>query len=146
MRKLPYCTLVVGAFFVIFGISELFRLKSHIEPFGLLFPLLWDIMMVMIGLGIIFRCNCARKAGMAWCIFCLAATVMVGIGALYWILHPRAEPFSMDRAFFVSLAVVFGLVYGAWQYRVLCKTSDEEWTESAPPHSTAVKPHKPHTG
>jgi len=144
MKKLPYWTLLVGAIFVTFGIRELFRLKEHIEPFGLLFPLLWDATMVVIGLGIIFRCNCARKAGMAWCVFCIAASLMVGVAALFWILQPRYEPFSMDRMFFITLAVVFGVVFGTWQLRVLRGTSDQEWAETHQHHHAVSAKHKKH--
>jgi hypothetical protein len=127
MRKLPYLTLLVGAFFVTFGICELVRLKDQVEPFGMLFPLLWDILMVTIGLGIIFRYNCARRAGIAWCIFCIAASLAVGIAAGFWIFHSRYEPLSFDRMFFVTLAVVFGVLFGTWQLKVLRSTSAEEW-------------------
>jgi hypothetical protein len=146
MKKLPYCTLLIGAIFVTFGIRELFRLKDHIEPFGLLFPLLWDMTMVVIGLGIIFRCNCARKAGMAWCVFCIVASLMVGVASLFWILQPRYEPFSMDRMFFVTLAVVFGVVFGTWQLKVLRSTSLEEWTSSTPAPRSHSKHGKHHSG
>ncbi|MSU69910.1 MAG: hypothetical protein EXS39_03880 [Opitutaceae bacterium] len=144
MKKLPYCTLLVGAIFVTFGIRELFRLKAHIEPFGLLFPLLWDLTMVVIGLGIIFRCNCARKAGLAWCIFCIVASLTVGVAALFWIMQPRHEPFSLDRMFFITLAVVFGVVFGAWQLKVLRSTSVEEWTNAGPASRDGSKSGKPH--
>ncbi len=130
MKMLPYLTLLVGAFFVTFGIREFFELKDRIEPFGLLFPLLWDLLMVTIGLGIILRCNCARKAGVAWCVFCLIATIGVGVGAALWISQPRYEPFSRDRAAFMVLAIAFGIVFGAWQWWVLRGTSQQEWTET----------------
>ena len=57
-------------------------LKAQIEPFGLLFPLLWDITMVGIGVSIILRAECSRKTGMAWCVFSLIASASVGVAAI----------------------------------------------------------------
>ena len=134
MKMLPYVALLVGAFFVTFGIRELFALKDQVEPFGLLFPILWDMIMVLIGLGIVFRCNCTRKAGVAWCVFCIVASLMVGIAAALWISHPRFEPLSPDRLFFVILACVFGVLFGIWQWKVLRSTSAQEWTDTRESH------------
>jgi hypothetical protein len=141
MKKLPYCTLVVGALFVTFGIRELFRLKAQIEPFGLLFPLLWDMTMVGIGVGIVLKADCGRKAGMCWCVFSLIASLFVGIAAIFWITHPRYVPFSLDRMFFVLLAVVFGLIFGIWQLLVLRGPAHKKHCDSVAPHA-----HPGHTG
>ena len=78
MKKLPLCTLSAGALFVTIGTIALVRLTPRPDPFGLLFPLVWDLAMVGIGLGIVFRSDCARKAGIAWSIFCIIATLGVG--------------------------------------------------------------------
>ncbi len=132
MKKLPIFTLLVGVVFVTFGIRELIRLKAQIEPFGLLFPLLWDMTMVGIGVGIILKADCSRKTGMAWCIFSLVASVLVGIAAIFWLLHPRYVPLDFDRMFFVLLAVVFGLVFGIWQLLVLRGPSKKHGKHSDP--------------
>ena len=128
MKKLPYCPLLAGAFFVVFGIHTLLQLTHRTEPFGLLFPLLWDLTMVAIGLGIILRCDVARKAGVLWGIFCLVASVVIGIAAFRWAFQPRSVPLGHDRLFFMFLAVAFGLLFGAWQWRVLQSPAAREWT------------------
>lgn len=128
MKKLPYCPLLAGAFFVVFGIHTLLQLTHRTEPFGLLFPLLWDLTMVAIGLGIILRCDVARKAGVLWGIFCLVASVIIGIAAFRWVFQPRSVPLGHDRVFFMFLAVAFGLLFGLWQWRVLQSPAAREWT------------------
>jgi hypothetical protein len=127
MKKLPYCPLVAGALFVVFGTRTLFQLTHHTEPFGLLFPLLWDLIMVAIGLGIILRCDVARRAGVIWGIFCVVASVVIGVAAVRWIFQARSVPLGHDRIFFMFLAVAFGMLFGLWQWRVLQSPAAREW-------------------
>jgi hypothetical protein len=131
MKKLPYWPLLAGAFFVVFGALTLFRLSQPNGPFGLLFPLLWDLSMVAIGLGIILRCDVARQAGVAWGIFCLIASVVIGFAAFRWAFQPRNVPLDRDRIFFMFLSVAFGLLFGIWQWWVLQSPAARSWSRPA---------------
>src|ERR1041385_5631725 len=97
MKKLPLCTLSAGAIFVVFGISTVAYLAPKPEPFGLLFPLLWDMAMVSIGLAVIFRCAIARKAGFVWGAFCLLASLAVAVAAFLWIEPQYPQSVGMRR-------------------------------------------------
>lgn len=128
MKKLPLCTLCAGALFVVLGTIALLRLTPKPDPFGLLFPLLWDLAMVGIGLGIVFRCDCARKAGIAWSIFCILATLGVGGATLFWTLGQADASLGRDRLVFLSVTIAFGVLFGLWQLLVLRSPAAREWT------------------
>lgn len=128
MKKLPLCTLTAGALFVVIGTIALFRLTPGPEPFSLLFPLLWDLAMVGIGLGIVFRCDCARKAGIAWSIFCIVATLAVGGATLYWARDQNDNALGRDRLVFLGVTIAFGVLFGLWQLLVLRSPAAKEWT------------------
>jgi hypothetical protein len=140
MKKLPYCPLVAGVLFVVFGTNTLFQLTQHAEPFGLLFPLLWDLIMVAIGLGVILRCDIARRAGVIWGLFCVIASVVIGVAAIRWMLQVRTESLGYDRIFFVFLAVAFGFLFGVWQWRVLQSPAAREWVRPGH-HPADAQPH-----
>jgi hypothetical protein len=140
MKKLPFCTLSAGALFVVLGTITLFSLAPRPEPFGLLFPLLWDLVMVGIGLGIIFRCEVARKAGVIWSIFCIIASLAVGVVAILWVLPQHAESLGTQRVVFMVVTIVFGLLFGAWQLRVLRSPTALSWTNPPPPPPPRMSP------
>ena len=129
MKKLPLCTLSAGALFVLLGTFALLRLTPRPDPFGLLFPLLWDIAMVGIGLGIVFRCDCARKAGIAWSIFCILATLGVGGATIFWTLGQSDNALGRDRLVFLGVTIAFGVLFGLWQLLVLRSPAAQEWTQ-----------------
>ncbi len=129
MKKLPLCTLMSGAMFAIGGTCALLRLAPRPEPFPLFFPLMWDLIMVGIGVGIILRCDCARRAGVVWGIFCILASLGVGAAAFDWLLPQQAEPMGMQRLIFMFVSVAFGLVFGIWQLFALNSPSVRAWTE-----------------
>lgn len=128
MKKLPICTLCAGALFVVIGTIALLRLTPRPDPFGLLFPLLWDLAMVGIGLGIVFRCECARKAGIVWGIFCILATLGVGGATIFWTLGQSGAPMGRDRLIFLGVTIAFGVLFGLWQLLVLRSPAAQEWT------------------
>ncbi len=134
MKKLPLCTLTAGALFVLLGTFALLRLTPRPDPFSLLFPLLWDIAMVGIGLGIVFRCDCARKAGIAWGIFCILATLGVGGATIFWSLGQSDNALGRDRLVFLGVTIAFGVLFGLWQLLVLRSPAAQAWTQ---PTSTA---------
>jgi hypothetical protein len=129
MKKIPLCTLTAGALFVVIGTIALLRLTPRPDPFGLLFPLVWDIAMVGIGLGIVFRCDCARKAGIIWSIFCIVATLCVGGATLFWTLNQSENSLGRDRLVFLAVTIAFGVLFGLWQLLVLRSPAAREWTE-----------------
>lgn len=128
MKKMPLCTLCAGALFVVIGTIALFRLTPSPDPFGLLFPLLWDMAMVGIGLGIVFRCECARKAGIIWSIFCIVATLGVGGATLFWAIGQSDNSLGRDRLAFLTVTIAFGVLFGLWQLLVLRSPAAKEWT------------------
>lgn len=132
MKKLPICTLCAGVLFVVVGTIALLRLTPRPEPFGLLFPLLWDLAMVGIGLGIVFRSECARKAGIAWSIFCIVATLGVGGATIFWTLGQSDNALGRDRLIFLGVTIAFGVLFGLWQLLVLRSPAAKAWT--ATPH------------
>lgn len=132
MKKLPLCTLSAGGLFAILGTLTLLYLAPRPEPFGLLFPLLWDVVMVGIGLGIVFRCEVARKAGMVWSIFCIIASIAVGVVSVLWILPQHPESLGTQRIVFMFLAIAFGILFGVWQLMVLRNPSALPWTTHTP--------------
>ena len=133
MKKLPFCTLSAGALFVILGTLTVFYLAPRPEPFGLLFPLLWDLVMVGIGLGIIFRCEVARKAGMIWSIFCVLASLAVGVVVFLWVMPQHPESLGTRRIVFMFVTVIFGVLFGAWQLLVLRSPTALTWNHTPPP-------------
>lgn len=134
MKKLPFCALSAGALFAILGFSTLFLLSPGPQPFRLLFPLFWDVAMVGISLGIVFRSECARKAGMAWSIFCIAATLAVGGATYWWAVHQSENALGRDRLVFLAVTVGFGLLFGLWQLLTLRSPASDEWR--MPSHET----------
>ncbi len=135
MKKLPLCTLSAGALFVTIGIIALVRLAPRPDPFGLLFPLVWDLAMVGIGLGIVFRSDCARKAGIAWSIFCIIATLGVGGATIFWALDQSNHSLGRDRLGFLAVTIAFGVLFGLWQLLVLRSPAAQEWTEPTREHA-----------
>jgi len=131
MKKLPLCTLLSGALFAIFGTIVLAKLAPRPDPFPLFLPLTWDVIMVGIGSGIILRCDCARRAGVIWGIFCILASLAIGAAAFGWLLPQQAEPMGTQRLIFMGLSVVFGLIFGIWQLFAFNSPAVREWTDGA---------------
>ena len=129
MKKLPLCTLLFGAVFAISGTIALILHAPRPEPFPLFFPLMWDAIMVAIGVGIILRCDCARRAGMIWGAFCIIASLVIGAAAFGWLLPQQAEPLGTHRLIFMLVTVGFGLIFGVWQLFALNSPSVRAWTE-----------------
>ena len=100
MKKLPLCTLLFGAIFAVSGTIALVQTAPRPEPFPLFFPLLWDLIMVGIGAGVILRCDCARRAGMIWGAFCIVASLAIGAAAFGWLWPQQAEPLGTHRLIF----------------------------------------------
>lgn len=132
MKKLPLCTLVFGAVFAISGTVALIQNAPRPEPFPLFFPLMWDLIMVAIGGGIILRCDCARRAGIIWGAFCIVASLVIGAAAFGWLLPQHSEPLSTHRLVFMLVTVAFGLVFGVWQLFALNSPAVRSWTEPEP--------------
>jgi hypothetical protein len=139
MKKLPFCALSAGALFVILGTSALLYFAPRPEPFPMLFPLLWDLAMVSIGLGVIFRCEVARKAGFVWSVFCIIASLVVGVATFLWIRLQHPEALGQERIMFMVVTVGFGVVFGIWQLLVLRHPTALPWTSP-----TEIDDHKPH--
>ncbi len=140
MKKLPLCTLSAGALFVVFGIRTVFGLGPRTEPLGLLVPLVWDIIMVGIGLGLIFRCEIARRAGILWSYFCIAASIGIGLGMLLWLLRPDVELPGTQRVVFMVLSYSFGVIFGFWQLHVLRSPASLAWTKPVAPTEASKHP------
>jgi tryptophan-rich sensory protein len=133
MKKLPFCALSAGALFVVVGTLVFLSLAPHPEPFGLLFPLVWDVVMVAIGLGVIFRCEVARKAGFVWGTFCMIATLAIGVAAFLWLLPQHPESLGTRRIVFMILTVAFGVIFSTWQLIVLRSPTALPWGNHVPP-------------
>jgi hypothetical protein len=133
MKKLPLCALSAGALFAILGTLTILYLSHRPEPFGLLFPLLWDMVMVGIGLGIIFRCEVARKAAFAWGIFCMIAMIAVGIVTVLWIIPQHPEALGTRRIVFMVVSIGFGVIFAIWQLLVLRSPTALSWNPTPPP-------------
>ncbi len=131
MKKLPLCVLLSSALFAIAGTVALARLAPRPEPFPLFFPLMWDLVMVSVGCGIVLRCDCARRAGLIWGVFCILVSLVIGAEALGW-LWPQ-EPVSTHRMFFMIVAVGFGVVFGFWQLKAFNSPAVRAWTAAEPP-------------
>jgi hypothetical protein len=134
MKKLPLCTLLSGAVFAISGTIALLQIAPRPEPFPLFFPLMWDLIMVGIGVGVILRCDCARRAGVIWGIFCILASLAIGAAAFGWLLPQHAEPLETHRVIFMMLTVAFGVVFGVWQLFALNSPEVRSWTEPLVAH------------
>jgi hypothetical protein len=132
MKKLPLCTLLFGAIFAVSGTIALLQTAPRPEPFPLFFPLLWDLIMVGIGVGVILRCDCARRAGMIWGAFCIVASLVIGAAAFGWLWPQQSEPLGTHRLIFMCVTVGFGLVFGVWQLFALNSPSVRAWTEPEP--------------
>ena len=144
MKKLPFCTLLGGALFAVAGTVLLIQIVPEPEPFPLFLPLMWDLIMVAIGAGIILKCNYARRAGMAWGIFCIVASLAIGAAAFGWLLPQPPEALTTERHVFMFVTVTFGVIYGIWQFMTLRSPAMQAWTsdkneDAAPPHATAPR-------
>lgn len=145
MKKLPSCMLLSSAAFAIAGTIALSRVAPRPDPFPLFFPLAWDLIMVGIGLGVIFRCDCARRAGLAWGVFCIFASLVIGAIALGWLWPQGTEPLGRPRLVFMCLTVAFGLIFGIWQLFALNSPEVRAWTD--PDHRLDPGTHsQPHHG
>ncbi len=135
MKKLPFCALSAGALFVVLGIGAIFLLTPGTQPFSLLFPLVWDLAMVGISLGIVFRSACARKAGLAWSVFCIVATLAVGVATYFWAMKQHDNALGRDRLVFLGVTIGFGVLFGLWQLLVLrSPNSVEAWFATSSRH------------
>lgn len=145
MKKLPLCTLLSGALFAISGTVALLQIAPRPDPFPLFFPLMWDLIMVGIGAGIILRCDCARRAGLVWGVFCILASLAIGAAAFFWLLPQQAEPLGPHRMIFMCVTVLFGLIFGIWQLFAFNSPAVREWTDR---HQAQQDPHvsQPHHG
>lgn len=119
MKKLPFCTLVGGVLYATGGAIALFALAHRRDPVLLFIPLTWDIVMVAIGLGVVLRCDCARRAGLTWAIFCIAVSLLVGGVSFEWVMPQQADSTGPHRFIFTMLSVAFGLAFGIWQFVTL---------------------------
>ena len=144
MKKLPLCTLISGAVFAVSGTVALVQTAPRPEPFPLFFPLMWDLIMVGIGVGVILRSDCARRAGMIWGAFCIVASLAIGAAAFGWLLPQQAEPLATHRLIFMLVTVLFGLSFGIWQLFALNSPSVRAWTEGSP--SVEGRASQPHHG
>jgi hypothetical protein len=84
--------------------------------------------MVAIGLSVMLRCDCARRAGLVWGIFCILATLFVGGTSFEWVLPQQAASTGTHRLIFVILSVGFGVVYGIWQLIAFYSPAVRAWT------------------
>lgn len=141
MKKLPLCALLSGAMFAISGTIVLMQLAPRPDPFPLFLPLIWNVIMVTIGVGIILRCDCARRAGIAWGVFCLLASLALGAAAFYWLLPQQAEPLGTHRLIFMLVTVAFGIVFGIWQLIAFKSLAVREWTDASHSGSGSSQPH-----
>ena len=135
MKKLSVCALLGGALFAIVGTTALVELASR--RFGLLFlffPLAWDLVMVALSVCVVLRCECARRAGVAWGIFCVIASLLVGFASFDWLLPQQAEPPGVHRLIFMMLSVAFGVVFGIWQLVAFNSPELREWAVSGHHH------------
>lgn len=131
MKKLPLCTLIGGAAFAISGTVALLHLAPRPDPFPLFFPLMWDLIMVAISAGLVLRCDCARRAGIAWGIFCILASLAIGAAAFGWLMPQNHEPLTPQRMIFMAVSVTFGVVFGIWQMFALNSPSVRAWTDAS---------------
>lgn len=131
MKKLPYCALACGAGFAIAGIILLAQLSPRPNPVPLFLPLVWDLVMVATGVGIILRCDCARRIGFVWGFFCVLATIGIGAAAFDWLIPQQAEPLGTQRLLFMIVTVGFGFVFSIWQLFALNSPAVRAWTDPA---------------
>ncbi|HVU25516.1 MAG TPA: hypothetical protein VHE13_15415 [Opitutus sp.] len=140
MKKLSVCALLGGALFALGGTAALVELASR--RFGtlfLFFPLAWDLVMVALGLCIVLRCECARRAAVAWGIFCVFASLLVGVAAFDWLLPQQSEPPGVHRMIFMILSVGFGVIFGIWQLVAFKSPELRSW--AGPGHDPAESHH-----
>ncbi len=119
-----------SAAFAIAGTVALAQFAPRPDPFPLFFPLLWDVIMVAVAVGIILRCDCARRAGIIWGVFCIIASLGIGAVALGWLLPQQTEPLGPQRLIFMCVTLAFGLLFGVWQMFALNSAEVRAWTES----------------
>lgn len=144
MKKLPFCTLLGGAAFAIAGTVVLLEFAYRREPLLLSIPLVWDIIMVAIGAGVVLRCDCARRAGLIWGVFCIFASLVVGGAAFEWVLPPQAASTNGHRFTFLVVSVIFGVVYGIWQLIAFYSPAVRAWTAQHEHHDTHDDFHAEH--
>jgi len=144
MKKLPLCTLIGGALFAIGGTIALLDLARRPEPLLLFFPLAWDLVMVAIGVGVILRYDCARRAGMVWGVFCLLASLAVGLACFSWLSPQQPDPPDAHRVIFTLLSVGFGVIFGIWQLVAFNGPEMRAWTASE--RTAAPVASEPHHG
>ena len=128
--------------FAISGTIALVQTAPRPEPFPLFFPLMWDAIMVGIGVGVVVRCDCARRAGMVWGAFCIVASLAIGAAAFGWLLPQQSEPLATHRLIFMLVTVAFGLIYGVWQLFALNSPTVRAWTDHS--HTDSHHASQPH--
>jgi hypothetical protein len=141
MKKLPLCALFCGAGFAIAGTILLAQLTPRPSPLALFLPLLWDLIMVAIGVGVILRCDCSRRSGIVWGIFCILASLAIGAAAFDWLIPQQSEPLGSQRLLFMIVTVGFGLVFAIWQMFALNSPAVRAWTDPAHADEHTSQPH-----
>lgn len=141
MKKLPLCALLCGAGFAIAGTILLAQLTPRPNPLVLFLPLFWDLIMVAIGAGVILRCDCSRRSGVVWGVFCILASIAIGAAAFDWLLPQQSEPLGNQRLLFMIVTVGFGLVFSIWQMFALHSPAVRAWTDPAHADPHASQPH-----
>lgn len=141
MKKLPLCALFCGAGFAIAGTILLAELNPRPSPLALFLPLLWDLIMVAIGVGVILRCDCSRRSGVVWGVFCILASLAIGAAAFDWLLPQQSEPLGSQRLLFMIVTVGFGLVFAIWQMFALHSPAVRAWTDPAHADEHTSQPH-----
>ncbi len=133
MKKLPLCSLLGGALFAIAGTVVLLEYARRREPLLLSIPLVWDIVMVAIGAGVVLRCDCARRAGLVWGVFCIVASLLLGGAAFAWVLPQQGDTVDPHRLVFLVLSAAFGVIFGVWQLFAFNSTVVKAWTAAEQP-------------
>ncbi|HYP17067.1 MAG TPA: hypothetical protein VEQ65_07630 [Opitutus sp.] len=140
MKKLPICALLTGAGFVIAGTILLLQLAPRPSPVPLFLPLVWDLVMVAISVGVVLRCDCARRLGMSWGVFCVIASLAIGAAAFDWLLPQQSEPLGSQRVIFMCVTVGFGLVFSIWQLFAMNSPAVRAWTDPAHASDSHAQP------
>jgi len=141
MKKLPLCTLLGGALFAIIGTFVLLQYAHRREPLLLGIPLGWDLVMVGIGSGVVLRCDCARRAGLAWGVFCIVASLLLGGAAFEWVLPQQGDFVEPHRMIFLVLSVAFGVIFGVWQLIAFNGPAVRAWTAPEEKHHPSRAQH-----
>lgn len=141
MKKLPLCTLLCAAGFAIAGTILLAQLTPRPSPLALFLPLLWDLIMVAISVGVVLSCDCSRRTGFVWGIFCVIASLGIGAAAFDWLLPQQNEPLGLQRLLFMIVTVGFGLIFAIWQLFALNSPTVRAWTDPAHTDDPTSQPH-----